>query len=147
MNAVGIQIDSSWHSFYLELKRIANDYVPDNDQYSALALTEMREALQSLTERFEIKLFGQKLTSQEIEECAALSGEDCCQACGRKWKDHRQSCEGADIFNRFEIDCPKCGKITAWRDPRKYGDDIICIHCGNEIELSNDGGDNAIKTQ
>ena len=39
--------------------------------------------------------FGPQLTPQEIVECIALSGEPCCQACGRDWKDHHQRCEGS----------------------------------------------------
>ena len=39
--------------------------------------------------------FGPKLTPEEVTECIALSGEPCCQACGREWKDHHKRCEGS----------------------------------------------------
>jgi hypothetical protein len=39
--------------------------------------------------------FGPKLTPEEVVECISLSGEPCCQACGREWKDHHQRCEGS----------------------------------------------------
>jgi hypothetical protein len=39
--------------------------------------------------------FGPRLTPEEVTECIAMSGEPCCQACGRKWKDHHKRCEGS----------------------------------------------------
>jgi len=34
-----------------------------------------------------------RLTKAEARECAALSGEPVCQACGVEWTKHRQLCE------------------------------------------------------
>ena len=39
--------------------------------------------------------FGPRLTPEEVTECLSLSGEPCCQACGREWKDHHKRCEGS----------------------------------------------------
>ncbi len=43
-------------SFLKELKRIAHDYMPENDSQSALALSEMREALISLLANAHVEL-------------------------------------------------------------------------------------------
>ena len=40
-------------------------------------------------------------------------------------------------FPASEAVCPRCGKTTAWLDPREYGDAVDCIHCGHEIVLQN----------
>lgn len=35
----------------------------------------------------------------------------------------------------YSIVCSKCGKKTAWLDPRESNDIVECIHCGYEMEL------------
>ena len=37
----------------------------------------------------------------------------------------------------YEAVCPKCRKTTSWLDPREYGDEVGCVHCGYEIMLEN----------
>lgn len=39
--------------------------------------------------------FGPLLSPKEAGLFVALSGEPCCQACGREWKHHRRRCEGS----------------------------------------------------
>lgn len=41
-------VEKALSYFRAEVKRIANDYIPDNQSLAPLALDEMREALQSL---------------------------------------------------------------------------------------------------
>lgn len=68
--------------------------------------------------------FGPRLTPEEVTECIALSGEPCCQACGREWKDHHQRCEGSANKPSLPVVCSACGKPKDHHRHIKYGNDL-----------------------
>lgn len=60
-------VEKALSYFRAEVKRIANDYIPDNQSLAPLALDEMREALQSL-----LTIDLEKQDTEEQQEFAAL---------------------------------------------------------------------------
>lgn len=47
--------------------------------------------------------WGDRLTPQEAKECAEAAGDPRCQACGVKWEDHHQLCEGSNLSDEQKL--------------------------------------------
>lgn len=83
--------------------------------------------------------FGPRLTPEEVAECIALSGEPCCQACGREWKDHHERCEGSANARLDPFD-DRDEEEDDDREPRdEYMDDEYCRDCGTPSHAIDNG--------